>query len=106
MNGTNDIMTIITLIISVCILAPIAEEYVFRYFFYGYILKTKFKLNIYTSAIISSFVFAIMHDSLGGIVNAFICGLVFAWIYEKHGLWYSIFAHFTFNLIACCMIFI
>ncbi|AEO93331.1 gp60 [Bacillus phage G] len=104
MDSSDSISVTIMLLISVCIFAPIAEEYAFRYFLYDYCLKNIVKLNVYASAIISSLIFAVLHDGLSGMVNAFISGLVLAWVYQKHGLLYSIIAHFTFNLISSIFI--
>lgn len=100
MSETESIFVIVSLTFAACFVAPLVEEYLFRYFLYDYLLKNKFKINMYLSAIISSLIFAFLHDSVSGIVNAFIAGLIFTYIYQKYGLWYSVLTHFIFNLIA------
>jgi membrane protease YdiL (CAAX protease family) len=99
-SNSHTVGTTIMLFISACIVAPLTEEYAIRYVLNGYILKTKFKLHPIIAAIISCLVFASMHDSLAAIVNAFCTGLVLTWAYNKYGLWYSIWAHALFNLLA------
>lgn len=97
---SNSLFLTFMLFVTACIIAPITEEFSIRYFLYGYILKDKFKFNMYLAAIISSMIFALMHDSLYGIVNAFVAGLFLTWVYQKYGLGYAIATHFIFNLIA------
>lgn len=97
---SNDHFAIIIFFITTCILAPLTEEYTIRYWLHGYLFKHKYKMNSFISAIASSIIFASMHDSLNGIVLAFVGGLGLTWVYEKYGLKYSIFAHFVFNFVS------
>lgn len=104
-SGSNQDATIFITFLTACIIAPVTEEYALRYFLYGYVLKHKLKINIFISAIISSFMFAILHDGLFTVVHAFVAGLFLTYIYQKYGLWYSIITHFIFNaLVVVAMI--
>lgn len=79
------------------ILAPFAEEIVFRGFLYG---ALRSKLGVATGAVISSVFFAAIHGyTVAGSCSIFLSGLVFATIYEKSGsLLPGMVAHGAFNL--------
>lgn len=84
-------------LISTVILAPIAEELLFR----GIIFN---KLNRYFSIsfaiIVSSILFGISHEA-GGIFSAFVFGICMAILYIKSSnILVPIFAHFTNNLLS------
>jgi membrane protease YdiL (CAAX protease family) len=63
-----------------CIIAPIAEEIIFRSGLYR-ILKGKFP--VMAAAIISSALFALSHRSVVASVPLFVSGFIFCWVYEK-----------------------
>ncbi|MFO1449857.1 MAG: CPBP family intramembrane glutamic endopeptidase [Opitutaceae bacterium] len=66
--------------INVCIVAPIAEEIIFRSGLYR-ILKGK--MSVASAAIVSSLVFAITHRSAVAVAPLFLLGFLSCWIYEK-----------------------
>ena len=92
----DDTNQIISIIISSLIIAPIIEEIVFRKFLY-----TGFKSNlgIGLSAILSSFIFALIHLNIFSFIVLFIFGLFLCYCYEKYKTIYApIWIHFMFNL--------
>lgn len=70
--------------LSVCVLAPIIEETIFRGFLFKRIALTK--LGTAGAVIITSFVFAFIHSqySMLGVVMVLILGLYFAWLRVKY----------------------
>lgn len=93
----------IYLILSVCIIAPIIEEVIFR----GIILNGMLKrYNPSTAIIISSLLFALIHGNLHQEINAFLLALIIGCIYYKtHSLYLTIYCHF-FNNTASFILFI
>lgn len=82
--------------------APLSEELLFRFtIFRG--LRTR--LPFLESAIISSALFSILHLNLAALPSIFFLGIMFAWLYEKHGsLWTPAAAHAVFNTINCLIL--
>ena len=84
-------------VVSVVIMAPIAEELLFRGILYNTIKHTGYPL---AGMIISAALFALVHSSLALMLPLFVMGFALAWVYEKSG---SIIApmvmHATFNAI-------
>lgn len=80
------------------ILAPIAEEILFRGFLFG---ALRVQVGPILAALISSAIFAAVHGySFTGLVFVFVFGLVFAGIYQKTGsLLPGMIAHGMFNLV-------
>ena len=62
------------------IIAPLAEEAVFRLFLFNFLEK---KLGFMPSAVISSLVFGIYHMNVIQFIYAFLMGLLFAYFYHK-----------------------
>lgn len=88
-------------IIRSVVISPILEELLFR----GIILRGFLKNHSkFTSIIVSSLLFAIMHPHISQAFEAFIVGIFFAWIYIKtKSLLPNIFAHFVANGIGCTL---
>lgn len=90
---------IVAFILSIFIVAPIVEEFVFRA-----LIMTKLRKEVPTviSIIISAILFALIHFMAGGIitvVHAFLGGLIFALSYEKtKSLFPAIVAHIFGNI--------
>tara|TARA_B110000014_G_scaffold40656_1_gene26684 strand:- start:20 stop:574 length:555 start_codon:yes stop_codon:yes gene_type:complete len=82
-------------VVSVVIMAPIAEELLFRGILYNTIKHTGYPI---AGMIISAALFALVHGSLALMLPLFVMGFALAWVYEKSG---SIIApmvmHATFN---------
>ena len=69
-------------VIALGILAPAAEEMVFRGLFYS---RTRFYLNRYTAALVSALIFAAGHGNVIQMLYAFPMGLILVLVYEKTG---------------------
>ncbi|MEG0285788.1 MULTISPECIES: type II CAAX endopeptidase family protein [Vagococcus] len=97
-QNTQDITSIIKsapfFIIAVTIAGPIMEEFVFRFSLINFLNQ---KLNIWVSAVISSFIFAALHGDGHYLVYGGL-GFLFFLIYRKTGsLLTSIIAHAGMN---------
>ncbi|MEM7278286.1 MAG: CPBP family intramembrane glutamic endopeptidase, partial [Pseudomonadota bacterium] len=81
---------------SVVIIAPIAEEIVYRGILLRRLLAT---LSVSTAVCASAAVFMLAHLGQGQLLFTFFAGVVFAYIYLKtSSLRYGILAHFLVNL--------
>jgi len=94
---------ILSIIVTVGVLAPIAEELFFRGLLYGAIRKRgdflrSDRKTIWFSIIVSSAIFSAIHFQLLLFPALFVVGIIFAWIYEKYQrLAPAIWAHIGFN---------
>ena len=89
---------LITTLILVGIVGPIAEEIFFRGFVLPGLMK---RFGVTQSLLLSSLLFGIFHFDPGAIVPTFILGLALGWVYLKTGaLWPAIFAHGLHNSLA------
>jgi membrane protease YdiL (CAAX protease family) len=80
----------------VVFVAPLAEEALFRGYFYGTWRK---KMGPRAANFLSSMLFALIH--LGGHLHVFLAGVFFAWVYERRGtLWAPVVAHIANNAVA------
>jgi len=83
--------------ISTVILAPFAEEIVFRGILYGQLRRG---FSPITAALVSATIFGMAHGTMIWFVYAFLLGLLFAFMVERTGsLLPSMLSHITFNLI-------
>lgn len=88
--------SLLQLIVTTVILAPIGEELLFRKFIYESVGAFGEKAYVLTSAA----TFMLMHGNVIQYPYAFVVGLVFAWIYLKTGsLWNTILLHAVVNAI-------
>ncbi|OJG58410.1 CAAX amino terminal protease [Enterococcus italicus DSM 15952] len=97
-QNTNTILSFIKsnylFILAVSVGGPILEEFVFRRALIG-LLETK--IPLWFAVIVSSLVFAIIHDD-GHILLYTALGLVFSMLYIKTGrIWTSIISHVGMN---------
>ena len=92
---TVDYVSILTLMLYVAVLTPIVEELVFR----GFVLDLASEAyGKWTSIIISSVLFALIHLNAISVVNAFFGGLIYGYVRIKtDSLWPSIFLHSAWN---------
>ena len=87
-------LTFITLISSV-VIHPFLEEYIFRYLFYTQLRE----MSTIFGGIAQAIMFAIVHDSIEGMLFALCGGFAFAVLYEKLGrLFPAIAVHAALNL--------
>lgn len=84
------------LIICMGVIAPIAEEVVFRWLIY---LRLRDYMKMGAAAVISGLIFGIYHGNLVQAVYAGILGMVFAYFLEISGcLWSSVLLHMGANI--------
>lgn len=86
--------------IVACLLAPVAEELIFRGFIYAGLRRT---FNPILALPISAAIFGIAHLNLalGGMATVAVMGIMLALVYERsHSLWPGIVAHGVHNLLA------
>ena len=89
---------IIPAVLTAVILAPVLEEIIFRGLIFN---KLNSKLSTTAAIIISALIFGIYHMNIVQGLNAFVLGIVFAYIYSKtYNLWICIIAHFVNNLLS------
>ncbi len=86
-----------------CIVAPFTEEIVFRGVVYP-ALKKKFPVP--ASMLLSSAIFALMHNEIFVLPGLFAFGILLTYLFEKHqNLWLPISVHFFNNLFANIAVF-
>ncbi|PHQ60524.1 MAG: hypothetical protein COC08_07185, partial [Maribacter sp.] len=85
------------LVISILIV-PILEELLFRRLIFRKLLK---QYNVITSIILTSFLFAINHQSLGNFFAYFFIGFVYTYFYYlTKNLWLIVLLHILYNILA------
>ncbi len=84
------------LYISSIVVAPIAEEAVFRGRIYRSLKKG---MSLPIAALLSSAMFAVLHGTIVWMLYTFLLGLLLVWLYEKtHSLWSCVACHTAFNI--------
>jgi membrane protease YdiL (CAAX protease family) len=91
-------------VISAILIAPVAEEIIYRGWIMGYLIDKR--TNTFVTIFISSLIFGLIHILNGGFFNttllfkSFIFGCVLGTVYLKtKNLLHPILIHFTFNLL-------
>lgn len=80
-----------------CVIAPVAEEFMFRLFLYN-LLKSE--SNWIVSMVVLSTIFAALHGTLSHMVTGVLFGVFMTLIYERTKVWYaSILCHILYNTI-------
>ncbi len=89
---------LVTQLIVIGVLAPIAEELIFR----GLIFRRlRDYFGFMWAAVLSGLIFGVYHGNLTQGIFAFLMGMLFAAIYEHYGtLWAGITAHMANNIFA------
>ncbi len=99
-NFYNNLFTNFLLII---IVAPIIEEIVFRGLFYKTLKKF---VPFIQASIISSLIFAIIHENILSFTILFLFSLYLTWIYERtNSILYPILTHSIFNFLNISLIY-
>lgn len=98
----------ILVFLALVLVAPIAEELIFRGFLYGKLRKfIKGKLSLFLSIILTSLLFAFMHGQWNVGVSVFILSVIFCLLREVTGTIYSgIFLHIIKNAVAFFLVFV
>lgn len=99
MLSNYDLVSFIITIPFTVIFAPVVEEFVFRYLFYGKFLRSRFKgeFGFIISASIVSILFASIHFSISAFASLFVVSFFNCYLIEKEGFWYSVFTHLFVN---------
>jgi len=88
-------------VVLAVIVAPIAEELIFRGYFYGVLRQYGGRL---CAILVTSMLFAAIHLHAPSMAGLFFLAVTLALIYEKtSNLWAPIFAHAVFNGVAICL---
>ncbi len=91
-------MTVSTYIWFSMILSPIAEEVIMRLFLYNSLKRTSHWI---VSMLVSSFAFAILHNTLAHTVLALCFGIILTLVYEYTGSWWLIIIyHMLYNFVS------
>ncbi|HNS31938.1 MAG TPA: type II CAAX endopeptidase family protein [bacterium] len=101
----SDSYTLLALVFfSSCIVAPIAEEIIYRGIIYR---ALKMRFSVSSSIIISGAIFALIHCELSSLPALFFLGMIMSYLFEKfNNLWASIGLHFFNNFFANLALFI
>lgn len=83
----------------ICIVAPIVEEFTFRFIIYHSWLSHKFDKKI-IAVLLSSLIFTLSHFDADIFVYTFITGIILCFIYDGFGFLSSVTLHILFNLYA------
>jgi uncharacterized protein len=93
---------IVGFLIFACVVAPVWEEITFRGFLYPFL---KSKMGKTAALILSSLLFAAMHQHVPSFIPLTFLGILLALLYErKGGLGYAIMLHSFFNLSTCVVL--
>jgi membrane protease YdiL (CAAX protease family) len=99
-HTVNNVSEYILLLITLCVLPAIIEEFLFR----GIILSGLNGVNIFVKSAICSVLFALSHANLSQLLYQFICGYLFCLIGLPFGnLVYGIIIHFINNAFVLTM---
>ena len=84
----------------VCLLAPLAEEGVFR----GMVQRRAQPLGREQAILLQAMLFALQHGSVAAMVYALVCGLGLGWLADRTGhLWPGMLLHSANNLLVLAM---
>ncbi len=90
------VLRLLSLLLLVVVVGPIAEELLFRGVIYGG-LRTCFPVDV--SALVSALIFGIYHKNIVQGLYAVAFGIILAYIFEKtQSIWGSTLMHMAFNL--------
>lgn len=91
-------MSVFVYILYACVMAPVTEECIFRFFLYN---RLKRLSGRYAALFLSSAAFAMVHGTLAHMVIAFLFGAMQVVIYEYTGRWYmAVVCHMLYNVLS------
>lgn len=111
-ENVNGGVELVMVFVALVILAPLAEEVIFRGYLFG---EFRSKANFIISAVFVSAIFASFHLQLGsgkpplwsGFIDTFALSLVLCYIREKtNTIWYGVGVHSLKNLLAFLLLFV
>jgi membrane protease YdiL (CAAX protease family) len=89
--------------IEIVLIAPIVEEFVFRFFLYGKLLVER--MPKFMAALISAGLFTLLHFNVSGVPTFFGLGLLCVLMYEKKGYWGAVTAHGVSNAVTLILLY-
>jgi uncharacterized protein len=100
LRGVGFLLTLV----GVAVVAPIAEEIVFRGFLYGGLRQ---RIGVIGAMLVSASFFTALHMSLDLFIPIFVLGIFLAWLYEYTGSLYpGILLHAANNAISVVLLFL
>ncbi|MFH1529570.1 MAG: type II CAAX endopeptidase family protein [Pseudomonadota bacterium] len=94
--GSESLLDRGMLLVTICLLAPLFEEFLFRGFLWNRFHKM---LGVYSATALSALVFAAVHLSVGSFLPLMGLGVILALVSRHAGsLWASVFTHTLWNL--------
>jgi membrane protease YdiL (CAAX protease family) len=107
-QATNSITILALVLTTICLIAPITEEIVFRGWLFSKIAQTK--LGDLGAILLSSLAFTAIHSQyqhLETLVMLFTLGLLLSWVrYKSNNISNTIIMHMLFNLLAMASLFV
>lgn len=93
----------LAMVIAACLLAPVAEEFLFRGYIYPILKKYS---EPYAAAVLSGVFFGLVHGHVWVLIPLSIFGVILALAYEWSGsIWAPILGHTIFNSLTVLVIF-
>ena len=103
LQEASSVPVIVVTVVAACIFAPVAEEMLFRGYFYGALKR--FTSPVF-AALVSSALFAVVHMNLSSLVPLWVFALILTAAYEwTRSLWVPIAIHGFFNLLNVVILF-
>ena len=94
-KGASDLGLLVAMAVSAIIIAPIAEELIFRGYLYPVVKRFT---DRWFASIFSGVLFGVIHFNVMGLPMLALMGIILAVIYERSGsLWVPIGCHAAFN---------
>ena len=91
----HDYLAIASVALLACVVAPIAEEVLFRGILHRWLAH---RFNVVVGTIVSSIAFGAIHMNLASLVPLTLLGVIFSCLYQRTGnLWTTIFMHAVYN---------
>ena len=85
-------------VLALAVVAPLFEEWICRGYLFGSLRE---RFGLWSSCLLSSLFFAVMHLQPAAVINAFFMGMVLSYLYARTGsLWSSMLVHAVYNLCA------
>ncbi|MCM8762710.1 MAG: CPBP family intramembrane metalloprotease [Candidatus Omnitrophica bacterium] len=101
---TNSFYLLFIIFFLSCIVAPFSEELIFRGIIYAGFKKS---FSVPLSMILSSLIFALLHNEIFVLAGLFAFGIFLSYLFEKYkNLWLSISVHFFNNLFTTIIVLI
>lgn len=95
MINANELTKKLTLIIGACVIAPVAEEIIFRGYLYPVVKRYTEPVM---AALFTGVIFGAIHGNVWAVIPLAIFGVLLAVLYEKSGsIWACILCHALFN---------